>query len=40
MSTEKKSKLNLTYCLYLEFVRFHCDEIKSISEIVYPINGL
>jgi len=32
---EEKAKLNLTYCLYLEFVHTHCDEIISINKNVY-----
>lgn len=39
-SIEDKAKLNLTHYLYLEFVHLHCDELKRISENVYPNNGL
>lgn len=40
LSIEDKEKLNLTHYLYLEFVHLHCNELKKISENVYPNNGL
>lgn len=40
ISIEDKAKLNLTYCLYLEFVHANCDIIKNMNEKVYPNNGL
>lgn len=40
ISIEEKARLNLTYCLYLEFVHTHCDEIISIDKNIYPNNGL
>lgn len=40
LSIEEKANLNLTYCLYVEFVHSCCDEIKSISKDVYLNNGL
>jgi len=40
ISTEEKARLNLTYCLYLEFVHTHCNEIISIDKNIYPNNGL
>lgn len=38
--TDEKARLNLTYCLYMEFVHTHCDEIINIDKNVYPNNGL
>jgi len=40
ISIEEKARLNLTYCLYLEFVHTHSDEIINIDKNVYPNNGL
>lgn len=40
ISIEEKARLNLTYCLYLEFVHTHCNEIISIDKNIYPNNGL
>lgn len=40
ISIEEKARLNLTYCLYLEFVHTHCDELISIDKNIYPNNGL
>jgi len=40
MTIEEKTRLNLTYCLYLEFVHTHCDEIISVDKNIYPNNGL
>lgn len=35
-----EQKINLTYCLYLEFVSTHCDEITSMNNNFYPNTGL
>lgn len=39
ISIEEKAKLNLKYCLYLEFVHSNCDEIKN-NEKIHVSNGL
>lgn len=35
-----EQKINLPYCLYLEFVNTHCDEIISMNKNFYPNTGL
>lgn len=40
LSLDDKAKLNLTYSFYMDFFDSHCDEIKNISEAIYPENGL
>lgn len=35
-----EEKINLTYCLYMEFVNTHCDEIISMNKNFYPNTGL
>lgn len=40
LSLDGKAKLNLNYSSYMTFINSHCDEIKHISETIYPDNGL
>jgi hypothetical protein len=39
INIDEKTKLNLKYCLYLEFIHSSCNEIKHINKEIHVNNG-